>query len=80
MWHARSACETAEDLLNLCRKTRSSRRGLTVKLMKLQLQGPSLAPVSFKALGGALNKYLLSSSNFVFVTFILFHKEDPRNL
>jgi len=60
MWHARSVYETAEDLLNSGGKTRRSRRGLAVKLMKLQLQSPSLARAPSKALGGALNKYLLS--------------------
>jgi len=37
MWHASIICETAEDLLNLDGETRSSRSGVTVKLMKLKL-------------------------------------------
>ena len=36
------------------------RGGFTVKLMKLIFQGPSLARATYKALGGALNKYALS--------------------
>jgi hypothetical protein len=31
-----------------------------MKLKKLKLQGPILAPAAFKALGWTLNKYLLS--------------------
>jgi hypothetical protein len=32
----------------------------TMKLKKLKLQGPTLAPVPFRALGWTLNKYSLS--------------------
>jgi len=33
--------------------------GFTMKLMKLNLLGPSLAQAPFKAMGGALKKYSL---------------------
>jgi len=38
----------------------ASRGGFTLKLMKPQLLGPSLAWAFSNALGGALNKYSLS--------------------
>jgi hypothetical protein len=51
----------------------------TVKLIKLKLQGLSLAWVPSKALGAALNKYSLSHLILYSKFCILFHKVGPIN-
>jgi len=55
------------------------RGGFTVKLMKLKLQGHSLAWAPSKALGEALNKYSLSYLILYLSFCILILKEGPQN-
>jgi len=55
------------------------RGGFTLKLMKLMFQVPSLSRATYKALGGALNKYALWYIIFYFWFCILFLEEGPQN-
>jgi len=56
------------------------RGGFTMKLMKLMFQGPSLARATYKALGGALNKYELSYLFFLFLVLYSFSGRGPPKL
>jgi len=53
-------CQITCDRLQVFYMWDLPRGGFTVKVMKLQLEGPAFARAPSKALGGALDKYSLS--------------------
>jgi len=76
----KNSCECSlKAIFNIFWWGRIYHEGFTLKVIKLKLQGASLAQAPSRAVLWALNKYSLSYLTLYVLFYIIFLKEGPKN-